>query len=102
MRTEPSKAKLNAYKRHWKTVWGVRDELTKQYIHDKIRLSSVSEEAQLNFQTVRRFFRAGKGNGRYGYSLFHGPNMTTVIGIASAIGMEITLVPKGTMAREKK
>lgn len=93
-RKPPTALKLRAYKKHWKTVWGINDELSKQYIHDNLRLGEVATESQLAYSTVIRFFRRGKYGKAQGYSLFAGPAITTIVGIADAIGMELQLALK--------
>lgn len=88
---EKPRRKLLAYRRHWRMVWSMRDELSRQYIHENVKLGRVADDAQLSYATVHRFFHAGKGNGAKGYSLFHGPSVTTLVGIASALNMELQL-----------
>jgi DNA-binding phage protein len=61
-----------------------------------LKLGDVAKEAQLGPTTVSRFFHRGKGGGKTGYSLFHGPNFTTVVGIARALGMELRVTPAQT------
>lgn len=89
-----AKAKLTAYKQHWRMIAGVRDELSTAYIHDGLSISKLATEAQLARATAQRFFEFGKGGGRLTYSYFHGPAATTVFGIASALGLELKLVKK--------
>lgn len=89
-----SPQKLKAYRQHWRAIASIQDEMWTQYIHQGLSLREVKEDAMLAHATVKRFFHRGKGNGKMGYSLFHGPTMTTVIGIAGAIGLELKLQPK--------
>lgn len=89
-----SRAKIRAYKRHWHTIDAVRDELSRQYIHDDVKISQIAREAQLSYPTVKRFFHFGRGGGKQTYSLFHGPSVTTLFGIADALGLEIGLQKK--------
>lgn len=86
-----SKAKLTAYKRHWRTVDKVCDALSHEFIHNRLKLKDVAQGGQLATGTVQRFFQRGR-YGKYAtYSLFHGPTFTTVVAIAGQVGMEITL-----------
>lgn len=89
-----SRAKLAAYRRHWKGVERIQDEFSRQYIHEKLSLKDVVEESYLCRATVKRFFHRGRGNGRMTYSLFHGPSITTILGIASALDLELKVVHK--------
>ena len=91
---EHSSAKLRAYKSHWRGIARVRDELSTEFIHNGLKLSKLSEEAQISFATTKRFFEFGKGHGKLTYSYFHGPAATTVFGIASALGLELSFKKK--------
>lgn len=85
-----SKAKMRAYRAHWQAVARVRDELSSHYIHNGLKLSKLSEVAQISYPTTKRFFEFGKGHGKLTYSYFHGPSATTVFGIAGALGLEVS------------
>src|SRR5262249_20441982 len=100
-RRTPSQAKHRAYKSHWKKIRSVQDELSRQYIHTGMRLGTVSEEAQLSSATVSRFFHFGKYGKHTGYSLFAGPSITTVVGIADAIGLEVNFTRKPNGHRKR-
>lgn len=93
-RKPPSALKLRTYKKHWKRVRRVQDELSAQYIHHGIKLGEITDETQLAYATVHRFFHFGRTSKLKGYSLFHGPSQVTVDAIADAIGMEFKLVSK--------
>ena len=88
----PSKAKLSAYKQHWKSVTAIQDELSRQYIHEALSIGDVAADAYLCHTTVKRFFQRGRIGTKMGYSLFHGPSITTIVGIAGVIGcrLEVT------------
>ncbi len=86
-----TKEKLNAYKKHWAMIAGVRDKLSDAYIHENIKLGKIAVDAEITFGTVKRFFEFGKGHGKLTYSYFHGPSAPTVFGIASAIGYDLVL-----------
>lgn len=89
-----TRQKLAAYKRHWKGVRQVQDQFSSKWIHLKVNVAAVAEEAQLGHGTVKRFLHFGKGNGAKSYSYFHGPNFTTIIGIADALDLEFKIQPK--------
>lgn len=89
-----SKQKLSAYKRHWAGVRKVQDEFSSQYIHEGLKLQEIVDESQISRATVARFFHFGQGNGKMGYSYFHGPAVTTIFGIADALGLEFKLQRK--------
>ncbi len=93
-KSKHSKEKLKAYANHWKGVVHIRDLLSEQYIHNGVSLSKIAAESEIGRATVQRFFEFGKGHGKLTYSYFHGPTATTVFGIASAIGYELTLTKR--------
>lgn len=86
-----TRAKLSAYKRHWKGVRTIRDEFYKQYIHEGLKISEVVNESQISYPTVKRFFQNGNEKG---YSYFHGPAVTTIFGIADALGLDVIVKKK--------
>ena len=88
----PSAAKKKAYRNHWRKIRTVQDELSRQYIHTGLRLGEVSAEAQLSHATVARFFHFGRYGKHTGYRLFAGPSITTIVGIADAIGLQMQFV----------
>ena len=85
----PSKAKLKAYKRHWQSVTAIQDELSRQYIHENLSIGDVATDSYLCYTTVKRFFQRGRIGTKMGYSLFHGPSITTIVGIAGVIGCKL-------------
>ena len=89
-----AKEKLNAYKRHWAAIAVIQGELNSQWIHQGISDGGVASNSQLCVGTVRRFRQWGRGSGKQAYSYFHGPNFTTVIGIADALDLDIKVVPR--------
>src|SRR5689334_10090798 len=91
---KPSKQKLNAYKRHWVRVRRIQDEFSRQYIHEGLNFTEVTDKSQISRSTVLRFFHFGRSTKYKGYSLFHGPAITTILGIASALDLELKLVKK--------
>lgn len=93
-----SRAKLTAYKRHWRGIVGVRDEFSSQFIHEGLSVGRLSERSGVGYGTVNRFFHFGQGHGRQTYSYFHGPAATTIFGIADALGLEVKLVRKNGKA----
>jgi hypothetical protein len=90
-KSKHSKEKLAAYKKHWQGVARVRDLLSDAYIHEGVSLGKVAKDAEIGHDTLRRFFEFGKGQGKMTYSYFHGPAVTTVFGIAGALGYEVEL-----------
>lgn len=86
-----SRQKIRAYKRHWAVVHSIQEEMWAQYIHQGLKLNEVATEAQLTFSTTKRFLHYGRGNGKMGYSFFHGPALTTVVGISGALGLDLKL-----------
>lgn len=94
-----TRAKLSAYKKHWKGVRSVQDEFSRQYIHENLSVTEIVGKSQISRATVSRFFHFGRGNGKLGYSYFHGPAVTTIFGIADALGLEFKLQKKNGSAR---
>jgi len=93
-KSKHSKEKRAAYKRHWQGVARVRDLLSDAYIHEGVSLGQVAKDAEIGHDTLKRFFEFGKGQGKLTYSYFHGPAVTTVFGIAGALGYEVTMTKK--------
>lgn len=94
-----TRAKLSAYKKHWKGVRAVQDEFSSQYIHEKLSIQRIVDDSQISRATVARFFHFGRGNGKLGYSYFHGPAVTTIFGIADVLGLEFKLQKKNGRAK---
>ena len=89
------KSVLKAKQKQWGAVRRVQDELSSQYIHDKLSLLDVATDAYLAKDTVRRFFHRGKLGDKLGYSYLHGPRATTIFAIAGAIGCELVVQRRG-------
>ena len=96
-----SRAKLQAYRSHWRGVARVRDELSSAYIHDGTTIGEIARSAEIGYGTAKRFFEFGKGHGKLTYSYFHGPAATTVFGIADALGLEVSFKKKNGKANGK-
>jgi hypothetical protein len=92
-------AKLKAYKRHWASVRSIQDEFSRQYIHENLNIKRVVERSQVGRQTVKRFMQFGRSTGKLGYSYFHGPTVTTIFGIADALGLNLKLEKKNGRAK---
>lgn len=86
-----TRAKLAAYKRHWKSINQLQDEMLSRDVNLDFKVGDTAEAAGIGKSTVSRFFHRGKGSGYKGYSLFHGPSTTTTIGIANALGFDVVL-----------
>jgi hypothetical protein len=88
------KQKLAAYKRYWSVVATIQGELNSKWIHTNLKDGEVAADAKLAQGTVQRFRQWGRGAGRTSYSYFHGPNITTVIGIADVLDIDIVAQPR--------
>lgn len=60
------------------------------------------EDSQLARATVYRFFHFGKDTRVKGYSLFHGPAITTIVGIAASLGLELSFRPKTNFVSRRR
>ena len=100
-RKPPSRAKLQAYKKYWKVVGSIQDELNRAYIHYETTIGEVANDAQLSYGTVHRFLHRGRIGKRQvrAYSYFHGPSATTLIGVADALECDLILKPRNGRAK---
>lgn len=102
MRAAPTAKIIRIKKHQWGLVTAVQEELSKQYIHEGLKIKELAKGGKMDTglasATVNRFFYRGftapvgkKSNGHKGYNFMYGPRATTVFGIADALGFNMVL-----------